>query len=199
MNFTEIFNEVIIITKRPDLVERTKQAIRSATIKAHHSDFYYKDIVEVPVQFTNLFFLQSFTPTEVVPQFRMAKYIRLWMGDQSGDVGKFLTPIQIENSLDLYNQKKVDVFYMAGQLLQIRGACTLDKVLFGCYVNPVITPEASYSSWIAVEQPYAIVYEAARQVFKSISFTEQANEYSNLVAEEFAELKLTYVDTVPLT
>ncbi|MNC13543.1 hypothetical protein D3C75_612940 [compost metagenome] len=129
----------------------------------------------------------------------MAKYIRLWMGDQSGDVGKFLTPIQIENSLDLYNQKKVDVFYMAGQLLQIRGACTLDKVLFGCYVNPVITPEASYSSWIAVEQPYAIVYEAARQVFKSISFTEQANEYSNLVAEEFAELKLTYVDTVPLT
>ncbi|MCY1395255.1 hypothetical protein D9M71_101960 [compost metagenome] len=199
MNFTEIFNEVIIITKRPDLVERTKQAIRSATIKAHHSDFYYKDIVEVPVQFTNLFFLQSFTPTEVVPQFRMAKYIRLWVGDQSGDVGKFLTPIQIENSLDLYNQKKVDVFYMAGQLLQIRGACTLDKVLFGCYVNPVITPEASYSSWIAVEQPYAIVYEAARQVFKSISFTEQANEYSNLVAEEFAELKLTYVDTVPLT
>ena len=199
MNFTEIYNEVLIITKRPDLVDRTKQAIRSATIKAHHSDFYYKDIVEVPVQFTTLFYLQSFLPTEVVPQFRMAKYIRLWQGDLTGDVGKFLTPIQIENSLDLYQQKKVDVFYMAGQLLQIRGACTIDKVLFGCYVNPVVLPEAAYSSWIASDQPYAIIYEAARQVFKSISYTEQANEYSNLVAEEYAELKLSSVESVPLT
>lgn len=199
MNFTEIYNEVILITKRPDLVDRTKQAIRSATIKAHHSDFYYKDLVEVPVQFTTLFFLQSFVPTDVVPQFRMAKYIRLWRGGIEGDVGKFLTPIQIENSQDLYNNIKTDVFYMAGQLLQIRGACTLDKVLFGCYVNPVITPEPSYSSWIANEQPYAIIYEAARQVFKSFSYTEQANEMSSLVAEEYVELKLSYVDSVPLT
>lgn len=199
MNFQEIYDEVILITKRPDLVNQTKQKIRSATIKAHHSDFYYKDIVEVPVQFTNLFFLQSFIPTEVVPAFRMVKYIRLWQGDINGDVGKFLTPIQIENSLDLYNNKKVDVFYMAGQLLQIRGACTLDKVLFGCYVNPIITPEISYSSWIANEQPYAIIYEAARQIFKSISYSEQATEMSGLVQEEYGELKLSYVDSVPLT
>lgn len=199
MNFQEIYDEVIVITKRPDLVDRTKQAIRSATIKAHHSDFYFKDLYEVPIQFTNLFFLQSFAPTEVVSTFRMAKYIRLWNGDTNGAPGKFFTPIQIENSLDLYQNIKTDVFYMAGQLLQIRGACTLDKVLFGCYVNPVITPETAYSSWIAVEQPYAIVYEAARQVFKSFSFTDQANEYSKLVAEEYAELKLTYVDSVPLT
>lgn len=199
MNFTEIYNEVILITKRPDLVDRTKQAIRSATIKAHHSDFYFKDLVEVPVQFTTLFFLQSFIPTEVVPTFRMAKYIRLWNGGMDGDVGTFLTPIQIENSLDQYKNIKTNVFYMAGQLLQIRGATTLDKVLFGCYVNPVITPETSYSSWVANEQPYAIIYEAARQIFKSISFTEQANEYSNLVQEEYAELKLSYVDSVPFT
>ncbi len=199
MNFQEIYDEVIIITKRPDLVDRTKQAIRSATIKAHHSDFYYKDLIEIPVQFTNLFFLQSFLPTEVVPTFRMVKYIRLWQGGINGDVGKFLEPIQIENSLDQYKNIKTDVYYMAGQLLQIRGACQLDKVLFGCYTNPVITPEGSYSSWIANEQPYAIVYEAARQILKSISFTEQANEYSTLVGEEYAELKLSYVDSVPLT
>lgn len=199
MTFQEIYDEVILITKRPDLVDQTKQKIRSATIKAHHSDFYYKDLVEVPVQFTNIFFLQSFIPTEVVPQFRMAKYIRLWQGGIEGDVGKFLTPIQIENSLDLYKNIKTDVFYMAGQLLQIRGACTLDKVLFGCYVNPVVTPEISYSSWVANEQPYAIIYEAARQIFKSISYTEQANEFSGLVGEEYAELKLSYVESVPLT
>lgn len=199
MTFQELYDEVILITKRPDLVDRTKQCLRSATIKAHHSDFYFKDLVESPVQFTDLFYLQSFLPTEVVPNFRMAKYIRLWDGDNYGNPGKFLEPIQIENSLNRYGQNKTDVFYMAGQLLQIRGAGTVDKVLFGCYVNPVITPEASYSSWIANEQPYAIIYEAARQIFKSISFTEQANEYSSLVADEYAELKLSYVDSVPYT
>lgn len=199
MNFTELFNEVVIITKRPDLVDRTKQAIRAATIKLHHSDLYFKDLVEIPVQFTNIFFLQSFIPTDVVANFRMVKYIRLWNGDINGDVGKFLDPIQIENSLNAYKQIKADVFYMAGQMLQIRGAAPLDKVLFGCYVNPVVTPEASYSSWIANEKPYAIIYEAARQVFSSISFDTQAQLMAGMVQDELGELKLTYVDSVPLT
>lgn len=199
MNFTELFNEVVIITKRPDLVDRTKQAIRAATIKLHHSDLYYKDLVEVAVQFTGPFYLQSFIPTEVVPNFRMVKYIRLWNGDITGDVGIFLENIQIENSLNAYKQIKTNVFYMAGQMLQIRGAGPLDKVLFGCYINPVVTPEASFSSWIAVEKPYAIIYEAARQVFSSISFDTQAQLMAGMVADELAELKLTYVETVPLT
>jgi hypothetical protein len=199
MNFNELFAEVVLITKRPDLVDRTKQAIRAATLKIHHSDFYYRDLIEVPVQFTNPFILQSFIPTEVVPAFRKAKYVRLWNGGIEGDVGMFLTPIQIENSLDAYKNIKTNVFYMAGQNLQIRGCGPLDKVLFGCYVHPIVLPEASYSSWIAVDKPYAIIYEAARAIFKGISFTEQANEYSQLVAEEVSELKMSYIDDVPIT
>lgn len=199
MNFQEIYDEVILITKRPDLVDRTKQSIRAATLKAHQSDFYYKDLVEVAVQFTSPFVLQSFLPTEIVPNFRKAKYIRLWSGGLTGMPGKFLTPIQIENSQDAYGYIKNDVFYMAGQLLQIRGSAALDKVLFGCYQNPIVLPEANYSSWIANEIPYVIIFEAARQIYKSISFTEQANEYGQLVAEQFQEMKLSYVDDVPLT
>jgi hypothetical protein len=199
MTFQEIYDEIILITKRPDLVDRTKQAIRAATLKAHQSDFYYKDLIETPVQFTEPFYLQSFVPTEVVPAFRKAKYIRLWVGGITGNAGKFLTPIQIENSIDGYGHTKSDVFYMAGQLLQIRGCSPLDKVLFGCYKNPTVTPEAAYSSWIAVEMPYVIIFEAARTIFKSMSYTEQANEYSQLVGEQFQELKLSYVDDVPLT
>ena len=199
MTFQEIYDEIILITKRPDLVDRTKQAIRAATLKAHQSDFYYKDLIEVSVQFTLPGYLQSFIPTEVVSAFRKAKYIRVWLGDVNGEPGKFLTPIQIENSLDGYGCLKSDVYYMAGQNLQIRGTCPLDKVLFGCYQNPTVTPETSYNSWIAVEMPYVIVYEAARTIFKSMSYTEQANEYSQLVSEQFQELKLSYVDDVPLT
>lgn len=199
MTFDEMVAEVITITKRPDLQTKIESNVKAATLKAHHSDFYYRDLFEIPVQFTNLFPLQSFLPTEVAPQFRKAKYIRLWVGDTSGDVGQFLTPIQIENSVDGYGYIKTNVFYMAGQLLQLRGTCALDKVLFGCYQHPIISPSTAYSSWIAVDMPYAIIYEAARVTFKSISFTEQANEYSALVNEQYAELKLSYVDDVPAT
>lgn len=199
MTFDEMVQEVITITKRPDLEARIRSNLRAATLKAHHSDFFYKDLVEVAVQFKDPFYLQSFVPTEVVPAFRKPKYVRLWQGDLNGMPGKFLEPIQIENSLDAYGHIKTDVFYMAGQNLQIRGLGALDKVLFGCYIHPTILPESSYSSWIANEMPWAIIYEAARVTFKSISNTEQANEYSSLVAEQFAELKLSYVDDVPLT
>lgn len=199
MTFDEMVQEVIDITKRPDLITKIQANVRAATLKAHNSDFYYKDLYEVPVQFTNFFQLQSFLPTEIAPRFRKVKYIRLWVGDNSGDVGQFLEPIQIENSIDGYGYIKTNVFYMAGQLLQIRGACALDKVLFGCYQYPIVTPVTSFTSWIANEMPYVIIYEAARVTFKGFSFTEQANEYSALVQEQFAELKLSYVDDVPLT
>lgn len=199
MTYDEIVSEVIRITKRPDLLASIQANVRAATLKAHHSDFYYKDLYEVPVQFVNIFHLQSFLPTEVAPRFRKVKYIRLWNGGVQGDVGTFLTPIQVENSIDGYGYIKTDVYYMAGQLLQIRGKCELDKVLFGCYQHPIITPDTAYNSWIAVDMPYAIIYEAARVTFKSYSFTEQANEMSALVNEQFAELKLSYVDDVPMT
>lgn len=199
MTFDELVAEVVSITKRPDLIERIKSNVKAATLKAHHSDFYYKDLFEIAVQFTDLFVLQSFIPMEVAPNFRKSKYIRLWQGGITGNFGKFLTPIQIENSVDGYGYPKSDVYYMAGQALQIRGAQQLDKVLFGCYLHPVITPATAYKSWIAEEMPYVIIYEAARVTFKSFSFTEAANEYSQLVAEQFSELKLSYVDDVPLT
>lgn len=205
MTFDELVAEVVAITKRPDLVDRIKSSVRAATLKAHSSDFFYKDIVEEPVQFTNPFYLQSFIPSEVVPRYRAAKYVRLWNSTDTavnsvlGSPGKFLDNIQIENSIDAYGINKNDVFYLAGKAVQIRSSCPLNKVIFGCYVFPTILPEASYSSWIAEDMPYVIIYEAARVTFKSISFTEQANEYSQLVSELYRELTIGYVDCVPLT
>lgn len=199
MTFAEILAEVIGITKRPDLQDRTMSAIRAATLKMHQSDFFYKDLVEVPVQFTEAAYIQNFLPTDILPYFRKAKYIRFWQGDVDGQPGPFLTPIQVENSNDSYGYIKTDVFYMAGQLLQIRTCDPCYRVLFGAYVNPVIAPIESYSSWIANEYPYAIIYEAVRTIFRSIGFTEQANEYAGLAGEVLAEIKLSCIDDIPVT
>ena len=199
MNFAELVSEVISITKRPDLADRTQGAVRAATQKLHQSDFFFKDLVEIPVQFSESAFIQNFLPTDVLPRFRKAKYIRYWIGDANGQPGPFLKQIQIENALDTYGYQRNNVFYLAGQMIQIRANPAVYRVLFGAYVHPVLLPAESYQSWIADEAPYAIIYEAARTVFRSISLQEQAAEYTRLAGEILAELKMSYVDDIALT
>lgn len=199
MTFPELFSEVLLIVKRPDLTTRIESAIKAATLKMHHSDFYYKDLVEVPVQFTETSILQSFTPSEILPRFRKAKYIRFWQGGVNGQPGPFLEHIQIENSLDSYNYMKENVFYMAGTQLQIRCSPAVQHILFGCYLHPQVAPIESYDSWVAREYPYAIIYDAARTIFRSIGYSEQANEFAGLASEILSEIKISSVDDMPIT
>lgn len=200
MTFAELVAEVILLTRRPDLVDRTESAVRAATLKAHHIDFFYKDLFEQSVQFVTPAYVQNFLPTDIYPLFRKAKYIRIWHGDDlTGYPGEFLTPIQIENSLDSYKSIKTNVFYQAGQLLQCRGTCPLDKVLFGAYVHPTLTPEVSFCSWIAKEMPYVIIYEAARTIFKSIGLDQQSTEMDRLAGEQFSLLRMSNIDDLPVT
>lgn len=199
MNFSEIRTEVINIVKRPDLTTQINSAITAATLKAHQSAFYYKDIIEVAVEFSNSKNIQNFLPTDVLPRFRKAKYIRQWFGDaDTGSYGDFFQPIQIENSLDGYGYTKTNVFYMAGQLLQVRGYTTVDRVLFGAYQHPQAT-ETGYDSWIAAELPYAIIYEAARIIFLSIGMQEQVQGITSLVSEVYRDLVVSYADDTPVT
>jgi hypothetical protein len=201
MTFQELVAEVMLLTRRPDLVDRTESAVRAATLKAHHSDFYYKDIYEQSITFVTPAYVQNFLPTDIFPTFRKAKYLRIWETDGSinGYPGKFLVPIQIENSLDAYKSIKTDVFYQAGQLLQVRLATASQYLLFGAYLHPTITPEGAFCSWIASEMPWAIIYEAARVIFKSIGMDQQTAEMTQLVGEQYSLLKMSYIDDLPVT
>jgi hypothetical protein len=55
-------------------------------------------------------------------------------------------------------------------------------------LQPDVT-EAFYTSWIAQDHPYLLVYEAARTLFKTIGFDEQSAQMDRLVQEQFVILK----------
>ena len=59
MTFDELVEEVFLITARRDLVAETNSAVKAATLKAHKSDFYSKDIFETGVEFDTFSFRQS--------------------------------------------------------------------------------------------------------------------------------------------
>jgi hypothetical protein len=190
MTFTELCNEVYLLTNRPDLVAETQTAVKAATLKAHQSDFYYKDLYEVGVSFPDSDYVQSLEYKQIIPTWRALKYIR--KSDAGGNTGKFLTVLTPEETIDSYGANREDVCYVAGAVVQIKSSTQLQYIFLGCYVNPSIVI-GSYNSWVAADHPYCIVFDAVATIFKMIGFDEQAVMYRNMVTEQLAELRISNI------
>lgn len=189
-SFTSLVQSVYDLTKRPDLVNETINAIKAATLKAHRSDTFYKDMFESGISFSSSEVLQSLQYKQLIPLFRSIKYIRKCDGSTTPPTPLgFLDMIAPENALDSYNCTRYNVYYIAGSVIQIRCIAAEDTFLFGCYVNPNVTTDG-YNSWIADEYPFAIIYEAVAIIFKTVGYDEQVNTYRAMVADEYAILKV---------
>lgn len=192
-SLTSLVADVYTLTNRPDLVGETTLAVKNATLKAHNTDYYYKDLFETGIKFDFSQLQQSLEYKTLVPLWRAIKYLRKYYFDSNGTTGTpgdFLALITPDQVLDSYQINRENVFYVAGLELQIRSSDEQQYYLLGCYVRPDVT-DAKYASWIADEQPAAITYEAAATVFKTIGYDEQAATYKQMVADEYAQLKIT--------
>ena len=76
---TSIVDDVYTMTKRPDLVADTLLAVKKATLKAHHTDFYPKDLLDSGLQFDTLEYIQCIEYRTLFPRFRtLAKTPTVW-------------------------------------------------------------------------------------------------------------------------
>lgn len=191
-SLTSLVADVYTLTNRPDLVGETLLAIRSATLKAHVSDYYYKDLVETGIEFDYSQAQQQLEYKSLIPRWRSLKYLRKY---SAGVAGSFLDVLTPDNIIDSYGVTKENVCYVAGLELQIR--CSEDQKYFllGCYVYPDVTVD-SYSSWIADESPEAILYEAVATIFKTIGYDEQNASYRDLAKDAREQLKLTNITPI---
>lgn len=188
--FSDLVDEVNSITLRPDLVSQTKSAVRAATLTAHHLDYFPKDLFETGLQFDVPDYVQSLDYKSVVPRWRALKYLRKY--DASVQLGQDLTPkffelITPEVALDNYGLVRQDTCYLAGESLEIRSTTKDTYMLLGCYIHPNVV-EATYSSWIATEYPYAIIYGAAAIIFSQIGYEEQAGSTQQLANLQYSQL-----------
>jgi hypothetical protein len=218
MAFADIVNTVYTYTNRPDREAETAAAVTAAILWAHHSDYFYKDLVEVPAQFNSLQYLQQI-PLSFFPQFRALKYVRKYYPgtgpnnppaqDQSPNNlpplygmfydpganlpdGRFFNILTPDNVLDPYHINKIDVAYIAGQTLQIRSGDYFQYALCGYYAHPLATA-ANCNSWIVNEFPDCLGFRAAEIVFKAIGYDEQAQFYQSLAAETLAQVVMSNI------
>lgn len=182
MNFAQLIAEVGVLTGRPDLTAKIVSAIKRSTLRAHHRDFYARDLYEVPLIFDSSAFLQQIDYLNFLPRFRAMNYLR-YFDPTTNTAGLFFIPSTSQEVLDAWGVEKTDIFYSAGSLIQIKAANTFQYALAGFYLHPDIS-ENNFTSWIASEHPYAIAFHAARTIFKGIGKDEEANALRDEVAEQ---------------
>ena len=194
MNFTELLDEVYSLTNRSDLIAETKTAVKAATLKAHQSDFYSKDIHEDRITAETADYIHSIDYISLFSNFRSLKYIRKY-DLANNEMGDFIQVLEPEEVLDSYGLAKTDVCYVAGRNIEVKSSTAIDNLIIGCYVLPIVT-ESGYSSWVAELYPYVIVFEAARVVFKTIGYDEQSATYERLVVDQYALLRVSALSDV---
>lgn len=194
MTLSEIIEEVYLLTNRRDMVAETASAIKAATLKAHQSDFYSKDIYETGVEFPSLEYRQQLDYTSFVSNFRSFKYFRKAISP-TDDNSAFIQIITPEEVIDSYGQNRNDVAYVAGRILQIRSSTQFQYGMLGAYLLPIVTT-ADYSSWVAEQFPFAIIYEACRVIFKAIGYDEQSSTFTSLTAEAYNLLRMSALSDV---
>ena len=184
VSLASLISVVYLLTNRPDMVNETTLAVQAATLKAHQSDDYIKDLAEYSIQFGTADYYQSLDYKTIIPLWRKPRYIRKY----NGAPGPLLRYIEPEKVVDEFGADRTDIFYVAGSNVQIRSSDKLQYALVGCYLNPDVTT-SGFSSWIADDHKFAIVYEAAAIIFKTVGYDEQVVTYRGMVAEQLQMLK----------
>lgn len=192
MNLTELQTEVYAITNRPDLADRTLSAIRAATLKIHQADYFYKDLRETGISFLTSDFLQQFDYRTVFPLWRSLSYLRRTDINyfDNGQIYEVVTPGHV---VDDYALNRTNVCYVAGAVLQVRSSEAFQYALLGYYANPDITL-AGYSSWVALDHPFAIIYQAAANIFKSIGKDQEWQAWTMQAQEQLQEVRISNIE-----
>lgn len=196
MNLTELIAAVYVETNRPDLSDQTRQSIKAQTLAMHGMDLFPDDILNGQVAFDTAQWIQQFD-RGILTRFRKLAYARKWNpADQAsalnpllppnwasncGDFGwcqrngfiKFQSPDDLLNS---YGGEKVDVGYLAGRNILIRSSTQFQFLLTGWYAFPDVSDDG-FSSWVADEYPYAIVYGATSQILQTVGQLDSSRMY----------------------
>lgn len=188
--FDDLRQEVFNCTNRKDLYNETNTALKSATLLAHQSQYWDRDLFETGIDFGEELTLQELDYSSLIPNWRAAKYFRKHSGVVDEEGGVLFTILTPDEMFDLNGIQKNNVCYLAGEKFKFRSYEAFRYILLGCYRNPVVV-ESSYDSWIGKQHPYAVVFAAARIVFKAIGLDSEAKMYDGLAQEQLSLVSIS--------
>lgn len=190
--FAELEALTIAQTRRPEVSAVTQAAIRTATLRAHHTDFFTRDLAPGTLTYTPSSSASFYDFADVSSTLARMRAFQLM---QSVDVttGVPTENLEYRELQDLYdsdNNMRTSMYTMIGDTLRVYPAAATGKLAVYYYRNPVTT-EAGYSSWIANEYPDELAMWAAAIVFARTGFAEMAQDFQRTHVQPFKELLIS--------
>jgi hypothetical protein len=186
--FAEMEALVVGQTRRPEVTAVTQAAIRTATLRAHHTDFFPRDLAPGTLSYTPLSSAQYYDLpdlTTLLPKLRSLQSLK-----SVDSTGKPIENFEYRELQDLYDSDNVlrtSMYTMIGDTLRLFPAAATGQFAIYFYKNPVTT-EVGFSSWIADNYPDELAMWAAAIVFARTGFAEMAADFQKTHVIPFKEL-----------
>jgi hypothetical protein len=179
--FDSVLDAVMVLTKRIDLQSETELAVKTATLNAHLTAFYPRDLVTQEVNLVNCVFVHSLDILSLFPRCRGFERIRLL--NVSGYPMEY-PQIEIIEIGDIYEPEyrvlRNNVAFQAGSNLNVRSLQGANGYLIDWYSTPD-TRRDYYNSWIADLYPDLIIYWAAALVQIATGNTDISRQHTDMV------------------
>lgn len=185
---TELIDLTVEQTRRPELTDITAAAVRTATLRAHHTDFFPKDLTSVALPYTpsSAAFYDFASIGNSAPRLRSIKHI------QSTDsvTGAPVEQLEYREQDDLYDSdgnRRQHIYTLLGDTVRIYPQNPTGLATVFYYQNPN-TNGLQYSSWIADAYPDELAAWAAAVVFARTGFAEMAQQFMQLHVDPFRSM-----------
>lgn len=187
--FAELEALTIAQTRRPEVAAVTQAAIRTAVLRAHHTDFFNRDLATGTLTYTPstsaVFYDFASISTTLLRMraFQLMQSVDVTTGVPSENLGYR----ELQDLYDSDNVQRTSMYTMIGDTLRVYPASATGRISSYYYQNPV-TSEIGFSSWIANSYPDELAMWAAAIVFARTGFAEMAQDFQRTHVQPFKEL-----------
>ena len=178
-------------TRRPEIPSITKAAIRTATLRAHHTDFFPKDVAIGTLTYVpNSAIFRDFT--NISASFTRLRTLKTVQGLDS----VAMTPVEmfeyreVDDAYDADGNRRPSIYNLIGDTLRVYPQLQTGLLQTTYYQNPN-TSETALTSWIADTYPDELAAWAAAIVFARTGFAEMAQDFQRNHIAPFKEMLIS--------
>lgn len=173
MNFSEVSNEVLALTARPDKVAAIAVAINRSVHYSCLIGNFSQDLIETSIPVDPALYADTISLSGLT-NFRRFKYVK------PTEVRYYLRPMAPEHIFTPSNAIQPNVYYLAGSSMSYTLSALTTQLEVGYYRYPSVLDAAINSShWLLDACPYGIIDLAAAKIFAEIGDNASAKLYAN--------------------
>lgn len=189
--FAKLESLVVAQTRRPEIPAVTQAAIRTATMRAHHTDFFPKDVAVGTITYSpNSAIFRDFADvSSTLTRLRSIKSLQGLEAVSMAPVESFEYR-ELDDVYDAEGNRRPSIYNIIGDTLRIYPQTQTGLVQVYYYQNPSVT-EDIYYSWIADMYPDELAAWAAAIVFARTGFAEMAQEFQRNHIAPFKEMLIS--------